>query len=144
VLQEYINHYNGHRPHRSLHQHPPAGGMPPHTAAASRVLRRDRLGGLIHEYMQVAWHDRVLGTHSLTKLRLAQIAPTVLTSPLEVDVVVGVSVDGEVVDARIAVIVQHAHGTHGCRTVSKGCRDGRRKCLRGGDPATAAAPGLLA
>ena len=54
ALQEYINHYNGHRPHRSLHQHPPAGGIPPHSAAASRVLRRDRLGGLIHEYMQVA------------------------------------------------------------------------------------------
>jgi len=68
----------------------------------------------------------------------------VLTNPLEVDVVVGVSVDGEVVDARIAVIVQHAHGTHGCRTVSKACRNGRRKCLRGGDPATAAAPGPLA
>lgn len=83
-------------------------------------------------------------TRGLTKLRLAQIAPTVLTSPLEVDVVVGVSVDGEVVDARIAVIVQHAHGTRGCRTVSKACRKGRRKCLRGGDPATAAAPGLLA
>jgi putative transposase len=54
VLHEYINHYNGHRPHRSLHQRPPAGGMSPHSAAASRVLRRDRLGGLIHEYMQVA------------------------------------------------------------------------------------------
>jgi hypothetical protein len=68
----------------------------------------------------------------------------VLTNPLEVDVVVGVSVDGEVVDVRIAVIDQHAHGTHGCRTVSKACRNGRRKCLRGGDPATAAAPALLA
>jgi hypothetical protein len=83
-------------------------------------------------------------TKGLTKLLLEQIAPAVLTSPLEVDVVVGVSVDGEVVDARIAVIVQHAHGTHGCRTVSKGCRNGRRKCPRGGDPATAAAPGPLA
>jgi len=83
-------------------------------------------------------------TGRLTKLRLAQSAATVLTDPLEVDVVVGVSVDGEVVDARIAVIDQHAHGTHGCRTVSKACRNGRRKCLRGGDPATAAAPALLA
>jgi len=54
VLSEYVRHYNAHRPHRSLHQHPPAGGMPPHSAAASRVLRRDRLGGLIHEYVQVA------------------------------------------------------------------------------------------
>ena len=47
-------------------------------------------------------------TRGLTKLRLAHIAATVVTSPFEVDVVVGVSVDEEIVDARIAVIVQHA------------------------------------
>jgi putative transposase len=54
VLREYIQHYNFHRPHRSLHQHPPEGGTPLHSGAASRVLRRDRLGGLLHEYVQVA------------------------------------------------------------------------------------------
>src|SRR5215213_6188039 len=48
VLREYIQHYTFHRPHRSLHQHPPAGGTPPHSGAATRVLRRDRLGGLLH------------------------------------------------------------------------------------------------
>ncbi len=28
-----------------------------------RVLRRDRIGGLSHEYPQVAWGDMVSGTH---------------------------------------------------------------------------------
>jgi transposase InsO family protein len=55
VLSEYVDHYNGHRPHRTLHQNPPAGRAHPPTAVTNtRVLRRDRLGGLIHEYAQVA------------------------------------------------------------------------------------------
>jgi transposase InsO family protein len=55
VLGEYVDHYNIHRPHRALHQNPPAGRVDPAAAGASiRVLRRDRLGGLIHEYSQVA------------------------------------------------------------------------------------------
>jgi transposase InsO family protein len=54
VLQEYVEHYNTHRPHRSLDQHPPADRTPPPSSAAIRPLRRDRLGGLVHEYVQVA------------------------------------------------------------------------------------------
>jgi putative transposase len=54
VLQEYVEHYNGHRPHRALHQQPPAGGTAPSAEAIIRLLRRDRLGGLIHEYVHVA------------------------------------------------------------------------------------------
>jgi putative transposase len=55
VLGEYADHYNSHRPHRSLRQEPPAGrAHPPAEATGMRVLRRDRLGGLIHEYAQVA------------------------------------------------------------------------------------------
>jgi transposase InsO family protein len=54
VLQEYVEHYNTHRPHRSLDQHPPAGRTPPRSDATLRPLRRDRLGGLIHEYLHVA------------------------------------------------------------------------------------------
>ena len=55
VLAEYADHYNVHRPHRALGQAPPLGSaesaaVPP----AGRVVRRDRLGGLIHEYAQVA------------------------------------------------------------------------------------------
>jgi putative transposase len=55
VLGEYIHHYNSHRPHRALQQSPPAGRVHPLADVTSiRVLRRDRLGGLIHEYSQVA------------------------------------------------------------------------------------------
>jgi putative transposase len=54
VLREYLEHYDAHRPHRALHQRPPVGDTPPRSAAIIRPLRRDRLGGLIHEYVQVA------------------------------------------------------------------------------------------
>jgi transposase InsO family protein len=55
VLAEYVDHYNGHRPHRALGQVPPLGaGESAVVVPAARVVRRDRLGGLIHEYAQVA------------------------------------------------------------------------------------------
>jgi putative transposase len=54
MLREYVDHYNTHRPHRSLHQRPPAGHTPPPSGTTVRPLRRDRIGGLIHEYVQVA------------------------------------------------------------------------------------------
>jgi transposase InsO family protein len=55
VLSEYVDHYNGHRPHRTLRQNPPAGrAHPPADVTGTRIRRRDRLGGLIHEYTQVA------------------------------------------------------------------------------------------
>jgi transposase InsO family protein len=54
VLREYVQHYNLHRPHRSLHQRPPVGDTRRPTGTPVRVLRRDRLGGLLHEYVQVA------------------------------------------------------------------------------------------
>ena len=55
VLGEYVDHYNTHRPHRTLQQNPPSGrSHPPAVGAEIRVLRRDRLGGLIREYAQVA------------------------------------------------------------------------------------------
>ena len=58
VLDQYVERYNGHRPHRSLGQLPP---QPTSVAPAalesvdpSRLKRTDRLGGLIHEYRLVA------------------------------------------------------------------------------------------
>ncbi len=53
VLIEYVSHYNGHGPHRSLGQQPPTGAAPadPQTIVdLQRDRRYDRLGGLIHEY----------------------------------------------------------------------------------------------
>jgi transposase InsO family protein len=54
VLREYVEHYNGHRPHRTLHQTPPSGRIPTCSEAVIRPLRQDRLGGLNHEYVQAA------------------------------------------------------------------------------------------
>ena len=55
ALLGYVAHHNQHRPHRALGQAPPQGAVPPPAPAANvRVLRVDRLGGLIQEYIQVA------------------------------------------------------------------------------------------
>jgi putative transposase len=55
VLTEYVAHFNDHRPHRALHQAAPLRCLPPPAAPSQLHLqRRDRLGGLIHEYAQAA------------------------------------------------------------------------------------------
>jgi putative transposase len=55
VLTEYVAHFNNHRPHRALHQAAPLRLLPPPAAPSQlQVRRRDLLGGLIHEYAQVA------------------------------------------------------------------------------------------
>jgi len=57
VLRVFVDHYNGHRPHRALGLAAPdrAHVTPlPGTPSASTVNRRDRLGGLIHEYSAAA------------------------------------------------------------------------------------------
>jgi putative transposase len=55
VLAEYVTHFNHHRPHRTLDQAAPLRPLPPDASPSQlRLRRRDRLGGLIHEYAQVA------------------------------------------------------------------------------------------
>jgi transposase InsO family protein len=58
VLDEYVRHYNDERPHRTLDLRPPtvtsAESAPHVVAIATVVRRRDRLGGLVHEYYQDA------------------------------------------------------------------------------------------
>jgi putative transposase len=54
VLEEYVAHYNQHRPHRGRNLRPPDGSdgitAPVTDLATARIQRRKVLGGLIHEY----------------------------------------------------------------------------------------------
>jgi len=57
ALAVFIDHYNGWRPHGSLDLAPPNGRPAAATRAPTQLLavtRRDRLGGLIHEYERAA------------------------------------------------------------------------------------------
>ena len=56
VLREYEDFYNTHRPHRTLKQAAPLRPLPDGVADLEqfRVRRRDRVGGVIHEYRLVA------------------------------------------------------------------------------------------
>jgi putative transposase len=55
VLAVYMAHVTTHRPHRTLHQAAPLQPLPPPASPSPlHIRRRDRLGGLIHEYSQPA------------------------------------------------------------------------------------------
>jgi putative transposase len=56
VLREYEDSCNTHRPHRTLNQAGPLRPLPDSVAGLDhfRVRRRDRAGGVIHEYRLVA------------------------------------------------------------------------------------------
>jgi putative transposase len=56
VLREYEDFYNTHRPHRTLNQAAPLRPLPENVTSLDRlrVRRRDRAGGVIHEYHLVA------------------------------------------------------------------------------------------
>lgn len=56
LLRIYVRHYNEERPHRSLGLEPPGGSALVRAVSRepSEIGRRDRLGGLIHEYYRKA------------------------------------------------------------------------------------------
>jgi putative transposase len=58
VLRVFVDHYCHHRPHRALNLNPPDQKRPMLrqliAAEPGRIDRRDRLGGLIHEYSPAA------------------------------------------------------------------------------------------
>jgi putative transposase len=53
VLTEYLDHYNRHRPHRSLDQCPPSSPQPTPSSSLpdpTQIRRTPKLGGLVSEY----------------------------------------------------------------------------------------------
>jgi putative transposase len=54
VLRSYTAHYNRERPHRGLALLTPDSTSADPRPSAREIKRRDRLGGLIHEYHRVA------------------------------------------------------------------------------------------
>jgi len=58
LVTDYIDHYNAHRPHRSLEQRPPHGNNPQlrpgPDPAPPRIVRSTRCDGLINEYRNAA------------------------------------------------------------------------------------------
>ena len=56
-LSVFIDHYNAHRPHRTLGLGPPNGRSPIENWTGTPPLamnRHERLGGLLHEYKRAA------------------------------------------------------------------------------------------
>jgi Integrase core domain len=73
ALTGFLDHYNGHRPHRSLELAPPNGRPAIERwigTQATAVRRRDRLGGLLHEYERAA-RDRICAPY--TTIPIAEI-----------------------------------------------------------------------
>jgi putative transposase len=54
VLRVFVDHYNRQRPHRALDLRPPQPDEEPERSLSAATHRRDRLGGLIHEYYRAA------------------------------------------------------------------------------------------
>ena len=54
LLEEYVAHYNQHRPHRSLGQRAPAGEDVAAIGSAESIQRHAVCGGLINEYRTAA------------------------------------------------------------------------------------------
>jgi putative transposase len=54
VLRVYVEHYNRERPHRALELRPPERDERRERSPVGEIRRRDRLGGVIHEYYRVA------------------------------------------------------------------------------------------
>jgi transposase InsO family protein len=75
VLREYVRHYNEARPHRALALAQPVARPAPR--ASGKVVRRDVLGGVIHEYDRAAWTRPPLAWRPLLQI----VGPLPFVSP---------------------------------------------------------------
>ncbi|MFG1711251.1 integrase core domain-containing protein [Nonomuraea sp. M3C6] len=60
ALREYEEFYNQHRAHQALAQAAPLRAVPDPITDSAKIIdldirRRDRLGGVLHEYLHAAW-----------------------------------------------------------------------------------------
>ncbi len=54
-MGEFCRYYEQARPHQGLNQRLPSGGEPdPEPVGAPKVVRHDRVGGLLHDYRREA------------------------------------------------------------------------------------------
>jgi transposase InsO family protein len=54
ILRVFVDHYNRERPHRALDLLPPTSDGEPEPTGSGAIHRRDRIGGLLHEYYRAA------------------------------------------------------------------------------------------
>ena len=134
VLREYQCPYNHHRPHRSLGQAAPLRPLSRRARATTyKVDRRDRLGGLLHEYQQVAggaqssWHPQVESGELVKQAPAYSLAPPigVTMSPGEL-VLVLVVPQLAVVDGDAVGVNEHPR-LHVCPLAPGGDRRGRER-----------------
>ena len=69
ILREVVEHYEEARPHQGLGQRMPRQRAPIQASETGPVLRRNRLGGVLHEYFRKARAARKLGQRRQVALR---------------------------------------------------------------------------